>query len=177
MHPFEWCHPGYRVPYPTVQLSGVCRVRQRTRGLYVAVGRAQGYHQLRVALESRLKLAFQGPYAIKWTYNVMPFGPTNGPATFINCAHDICSVWQELARSKGVPIGNSCNTRIIVDNLSIGEVTWTYPCYTCAANYRCACISICCSAFPRHVFSLNNLSSWAWMLVLMEISPLCRSTF
>jgi hypothetical protein len=52
----------------------------------------QGYHQLLVAIESQLKLAFQGPDAIKWTYNVMPFGPTNGPATFINFAHDICSV-------------------------------------------------------------------------------------
>jgi hypothetical protein len=38
-----------------------------------------GYHQLAVALASQEKLAFQGPNAIKWTYTVMPFGPTNGP--------------------------------------------------------------------------------------------------
>ena len=75
-----------------------------------------GYHQLAVAEESRPKLAFQGPDAIKWTYNVMPFGPTNGPATFINCAHDICSVWQELARRLGVPIGTDYDTHIIVDD-------------------------------------------------------------
>jgi hypothetical protein len=42
-----------------------------------------GYHQLAVALASQEKLAFQGPNAIKWTYTVMPFGPTNRPATFI----------------------------------------------------------------------------------------------
>jgi hypothetical protein len=42
------------------------------------------YHQLAVALSSQKKLAFQGPDAFKWTYTVMPFGPTNGPATFIN---------------------------------------------------------------------------------------------
>ena len=47
---------------------------------------------------------------------MMPFGPTNGPATFINFAHDICSVWQEEARRCGVPVDNHYNTRIIVDN-------------------------------------------------------------
>jgi hypothetical protein len=77
----------------------------------------QGYHQLRAALESQLKLTFQGPDAIKWTYNVMPFGPTNGPATFINFIHDICSVWQEEAQRRGVPIGDEYNTRIIVDDI------------------------------------------------------------
>ncbi len=76
----------------------------------------QGYHQLKVAEASQPKLAFQGPDAIKWTYNVMPFGPTNGPATFINFAHDICSVWQEEAKRLGVPIGDLYNTRIIVDD-------------------------------------------------------------
>ncbi len=43
-----------------------------------------GYHQLAVALASQAKLASQGVDAIKWKYTVMPFGPTNGPATFIN---------------------------------------------------------------------------------------------
>jgi hypothetical protein len=50
-----------------------------------------GYHQLAVALASQEKLALQGPNAIKGTYTVMPFGPTNGPATFINFIHDINS--------------------------------------------------------------------------------------
>jgi len=48
---------------------------------------------------------------------VMPFGPTNGPATFINFAHDICLVWQEEAKRRGVPsIGDLYHTRIIVDD-------------------------------------------------------------
>jgi len=38
------------------------------------------------------KLAFQGVDAIKWKYTVMPFGPTNGPATFINFIYDIISI-------------------------------------------------------------------------------------
>jgi hypothetical protein len=46
-----------------------------------------GYHQLAVEKSSQEKLAFQGVDAIKWTYTVMPFGPTNGPATFINFIH------------------------------------------------------------------------------------------
>ena len=46
----------------------------------------------------------------------MPFGPANGPATFINFAHNICSVWEEEAWHCGVPVGNHYKTRIIVDD-------------------------------------------------------------
>jgi len=46
-----------------------------------------GYHQMAVSPETQEKLAFQGPDAIKWTYTVMPFGPTNGPAMFITMIH------------------------------------------------------------------------------------------
>jgi hypothetical protein len=76
-----------------------------------------GYHQLAVAPESQEKLAFQGVDAIKWKYTVMPFGPTNGPATFINFIYDINSVWQKLAESKGVRIDEDTNTKIIIDDI------------------------------------------------------------
>ena len=76
-----------------------------------------GYHQLAVALASQEKLAFQGPDAIKWTYTVMPFGPTNGPATFVNFIHDIDSQWKLLARSLGIDIDDDTNTRTIIDNI------------------------------------------------------------
>ncbi len=69
-----------------------------------------GYHQLAVALASQEKLRFQWVDAIKWTYTVMPFGPTNGPATFVNFIYDIDSVWKELAKSRGVPVGDTTNT-------------------------------------------------------------------
>jgi hypothetical protein len=52
------------------------------------------YHQLAVALASQEKLAFQGDNAIKWTYTVMPFDPTNKPATIINFIYDIGSIWK-----------------------------------------------------------------------------------
>jgi hypothetical protein len=76
-----------------------------------------GYHQLAVALASQEKLAFQGPDAIKWTYNVMLFGPTNKPATFINFIHDIGSQLKALAKSLGVVINNNTNTNIIINNI------------------------------------------------------------
>jgi hypothetical protein len=56
-----------------------------------------GYHQLAVSPESQEKLAFQEVDDIKWTYTVMPFEPTNGPATFITFIHDVNSIWKELA--------------------------------------------------------------------------------
>jgi hypothetical protein len=76
-----------------------------------------GYHQLAVAAASQEKLAFQGVDTIKRTYTVMPFGPTNGPATFINFIYNIDSVWKALATSKGVPVGDTTNTRIIIDDI------------------------------------------------------------
>ena len=76
-----------------------------------------GYHQLLVAPESQEKLAFQGTDAIKWTYVVMPFGPVNGPATFIAMIHDLDSVWKALAKSVGLPIDDDTNTNIIVDDI------------------------------------------------------------
>ncbi len=79
-----------------------------------------GYHQLAVALASQAKLAFQGVDVIKWKYTVMPFGPTNGPVTFINFIHDINSIWKELAKKHGLTIDNDTNTCIIVDDI----VSW-----------------------------------------------------
>ena len=76
-----------------------------------------GYHQLAVSEASQEKLAFQGPDAIKWTYTVMPFGPTNGPATFINFIYDVDSQWKALAESIGIRINDDTNTRIIVDDI------------------------------------------------------------
>ncbi len=80
-----------------------------------------GYHQLTVARASQEKLAFQGVDAIKWTYNVMPVGPTNGPGIFMSFIYDIDSIWKKLATSCGVPIGDTTNTRIIIDDI----VSWS----------------------------------------------------
>jgi hypothetical protein len=76
-----------------------------------------GYHQLAIALACQEKLAFQGVDAIKWTYMVMPFGPANKPATFINFIHDINSVWKELTKQHGITVDDDTNTKIIVNNI------------------------------------------------------------
>jgi hypothetical protein len=109
-----------------------------------------GYHQLAVAPESQEKLAFQGVDAIKWTYTVMPFGPTNGPATFINFIHDIDSVWKELSKSHGITIDDDTNTRIIVDDI----VSWA-PSFKHSLLYM-RCQLIVCRAYR---LSLNLAKS------------------
>ncbi len=76
-----------------------------------------GYHQISASKETQEKLAFQGPDAIKWTYTVMPFGPTNRPATFVTVIHDVDSVWKEEAKSKGIHVGSGIDTTIIIDNI------------------------------------------------------------
>jgi hypothetical protein len=64
----------------------------------------QGYHQIGVERELQEKLAFAGHDATKWAYNVMPFGPVNGPATFIAFIQDVDSLWKELAHSHSIVI-------------------------------------------------------------------------
>ena len=81
----------------------------------------QGYHQIRVATSSQDKLAFAGPDATKWTYNVMPFGPVNGPSTFIAFIHDLNGTRQDLARSLSLIINDDLNMTIIVDDI----VSWS----------------------------------------------------
>ncbi len=76
-----------------------------------------GYHQLSVSPKTQKKLAFQGPNAIKWTYTVMPFGPTNGLATFIQMIHDLDSAWKDLAATCSITIDDNRNTNIIVNDI------------------------------------------------------------
>ena len=70
----------YIIAYPVPRCDSAVFV-EIGNGLWLWLFDApSGYHQLAVALESQEKLAFQGPNEIKWTYMVMPFGPTNRPA-------------------------------------------------------------------------------------------------
>ncbi len=99
-----------------------------------------GYHQLAVAVNSQEKLTFQGMDAIKWTYTVMPFGPTNGPATFINFIYIVNSIWKELAKKYGLTIDNDTNICIIVDNI----VSWAGSFKRSLTYMRCQLI-VCCA--------------------------------
>ncbi len=105
------------IAYPIPRCDTAVFIEFGTGGWLWLFDAPSGYHQLAVALSSQEKLAFQGTDAIKWTYTVMPFGPTNGPATFINFIHDVDSQWKSLATSHGISIDEQTNTRIIVDDI------------------------------------------------------------
>jgi hypothetical protein len=92
-----------------------------------------GHHQLAVALASQEKLAFQGVNAIKWTYMVMPFGPTNRSSTFINFIYDIDSVWKEFAKHCGITIVDYMNTKIIVNDI----ISWAKLVKSALAYMEC----------------------------------------
>jgi hypothetical protein len=47
----------------------------------------------------------------------MPFGPVNGPSTFIAFIHDMDGTWKNLAQSLGIVIDKDMNTTIIVDDI------------------------------------------------------------
>ena len=84
----------------------------------------QGFHQIAVNKSSQEKLAFSAPYTQKYTYNVMPFGPINGPATFIIFAHDCQADWDGLAKACGIDVGGSTGTKIIVDDIHSHGTDW-----------------------------------------------------
>ena len=75
------------------------------------------YHQIAVALDLQSKLAFTSPDATKWTYSVMPFGPINGPSTFIAFIHDMDATWKDLTRSCGLTIDEDLNTNVILEDI------------------------------------------------------------
>ncbi len=112
-----------------------------------------GYHQLAVEKSSQEKLAFQGVDAIKWTYTVMPFGPTNGPATFINFIDDIDSIWKEEAQRQGVSINDGTSTKIIVDDI----VSWADHIPHALTYMRCQ-LKVC----QAYNLSLNLCKSYSF---------------
>jgi hypothetical protein len=113
----------------------------------------QGYHQNCIAKESQEKLAFAGPNATKWTYNIMPFGLVNDPLTFIAFIHDMDRTWEDLACSLVLTINKNMNTTIIVDAI----VSWADQA-TAALLYMecqlCICLSqnLLLSLKKSHIF-------------------------
>jgi hypothetical protein len=62
-------------------------------------------------------MAFQGTDTIKWTYTAMPFGPTNGPAAFIQMIYNLDSAWNDLTARAGLNVDVNTNTNIIDDGI------------------------------------------------------------
>jgi hypothetical protein len=82
---------------------------------------------------SQEKLAYAGSDATKWTYNIMPFGPINGPATFIAFIQDVDSSWRELAKLYSISTDEDTNTNIIVDNI----LSWAKSMHTALVYMEC----------------------------------------
>ena len=99
-----------------------------------------GYNQIRVAKSSREKLAFAGPNCTKYTYNVMPVGPVNGPVIFIVFIHDMDATWKELAKREGVVLNDGTGTRIIVDDFLAGHLLLRCLSNTWNVNSKFACL-------------------------------------
>ncbi len=47
----------------------------------------------------------------------MPFGPTNGPATYVTMIHNDDRVWKESAKLEGIDVDTFVDTNIIIDNI------------------------------------------------------------
>jgi hypothetical protein len=63
----------------------------------------------------------------------MPFGPVNGPSTFISFIHDMDGTLQDVARSLGLVINKDMNTTIILDNI----VSWARQADQALAYMEC----------------------------------------
>jgi hypothetical protein len=112
-----------------------------------------GYHQLLVSPETQEKLAFQEPNAIKWTYTVMPFGPTNRPATFIQMIHDLDSAWKVLMAKCGLTIDEDTNTNIIVDDIfNWAKTFWEALLYMECQLHICKAYRLTPSSKKSHFF-------------------------
>ena len=98
--------------------------------LYWLFDAPMGYHQLAIALASQERLAFQCLDAIKWTYRVMPFGPTNGPVTFIQFIHDVDSQWKALAVKSGLVLMTILTLRSLSTASSPGQNLLRQHCCT-----------------------------------------------
>jgi hypothetical protein len=121
------------IPYPIPRCNPAVFLAFGTASWFWMWDAPQGYHQICVAKESQEKLAFAGPNATKWTYNVMPFGPVNGPSTFIFFIHDMDGTWKDVARSLGLVINEDMNTMIIVDDI----VSWARQADQALAYMEC----------------------------------------
>ncbi len=63
---------------------------------FISLDAKQGYHQVVVRKCDREKLAFFAPNDKKYTFKVMPFGPTNAPPFYTCMMRDFSDDWNKL---------------------------------------------------------------------------------
>lgn len=62
----------------------------------ISLDAQQGYYQVRVLKVDREKLAFFAPDGWKYTFKVIPFGPTNVPAFYSTMMRNLKEEWDDL---------------------------------------------------------------------------------
>ncbi len=89
--------------------------------LFLALDAKQGYHQILVRKCDRKKLAFFAPDNKKYTYRVMPFGPTNAPPFYTCMMTDFQTDWNKLFLERVVtlPPINGHPITVAPDTLSV----------------------------------------------------------
>ena len=91
----------------------------------ITVDARQGYHQVAVRKIDREKLAFFAPDYKKYTFKVMPFGPTNAPPFYTCMMHQLRDEWEILFIIKIRAMTSIGGEDIIVsdtDEITIGGI-------------------------------------------------------
>jgi hypothetical protein len=83
---------------------------------FISLDARQGYHQIRVRLADREKLAFFAPDGKKYTFKVMPFGPTNAPGIYTAMMRKMQDEWDALFESL-YPNSAHKGCRVIIDDI------------------------------------------------------------
>jgi hypothetical protein len=154
------------IPYPIPRCNSAVFPAFGTANWFWMWDGPQVYHQICVAKESQEKLAFAGPNATKWTYNVMPFGPVNGPSTFIAFIHNMDGAWKNVACSLGIIIDEDMNTTIIVDNI----ISWAKQ-VTAALLYVECQLCVCQSQNLSLGLKKSHIFPKQFEFVGVDVSP------
>jgi hypothetical protein len=84
----------------------------------------------------------------------MPFGSTNGPATFVTFIHNVDSQLKALAQQSGLIIDDITNTKIIIDDIfSWSELLEKALLYIECQLHVCQAYQLSLSLQKSHIFS------------------------
>ena len=97
-------HPSFQSSYSVVRLH------------FITLDAGSGFHQIVVADDTIDKLAFYGPNHIKYSWNVMPFGPLNAPPVYITFMLQLRSMCTRRAREHPSLQSAFFGSNQIVDN-------------------------------------------------------------
>ena len=86
----------FQFPIPRCDHSVLIIEQGGDKLFQIVLDACSGYHQVSVKKEDREKLAFFTPDNRKYTFSVMPFGPTNAPPFYTAMMSDFKREWDKL---------------------------------------------------------------------------------